>query len=609
MVSSIMSQRKPAILIVILLMTPLLVTPAAAFYFEFQGLVTDKLVYEVGEVVNMAADLIADFGTSGWCYVSFALTGNEGPLHFEEYNITPSPAIRTFNSSGSILPDDISPGVSGIQVFAHFFAEIFDTVQQSDGDTIELTVLRGHLSLTPLTELTVPVGSNATIVVRLASAHSSSIVSTNADVAVMVTDTNSSIVLNTTTTTDNEGLLYIDWIDSMGPVGLYNLTIWGPGSEDFMPFGDSFSLEVIPAQSNITVIDAPSSVYCQSPNASHYDTADVTVCHEDLLGGSIEGSIVTWTTQFGFGEFLDEGNGYYFSSIPIHANPGPLAINVSAVNPAYQDVIQSIPMLVIPNPTLVVMQSESWNVTQGAEVRLNFTLQEYLSWNEAIVVEFQDSLGEIMIQSLVNPDMASSVLFFAEANTTPGVHRISAILPDFRYNLTEHCYFDLIILGTMNIELSEVHALYGGKLAFNIAALDTIDSIISNISYLIYCDGNPSSIATSLGLVNSTEYQEVNLPPFIEPGNHTFTFVFSSPYYTTAQVILDIAVWMETNISIIISESTSTHSLFLSSDYTKNLAWSNHETTTYLVDRNHFCLLPHSSSDLSYQLSKIEFWD
>ena len=58
-----------------------------AFYFDFQYFETDKLVYEVGESVDMVASLIADFSPEGWCYVSFAAVTELGPAFADEYFI------------------------------------------------------------------------------------------------------------------------------------------------------------------------------------------------------------------------------------------------------------------------------------------------------------------------------------------------------------------------------------------------------------------------------------------------------------------------------------------------------------------------------------------
>lgn len=601
-----MSRRKPAILAALLLVVPLLVTPAAAFYFDFQGFVTDKLVYEVGETISMSADLIADFGAGGWCYVSFSVAGNEGPLHFEEYYISPSPSVRTFNSSNTILPADISPGVSGTQAFAQFFAEIFDTVSQSDGHTIELTIIRGHLSVIPMTELIIPAGSNATIIAKIASSHNNDIVNAGANVIVQITDTNSSTILNTTTTTDGEGLLYVDWIDTMGPIGTYNLSILGAGTDDFLPFFDTFALEVIPPESSLTIVDVPVQVYCQSPDATQWDIADIRVLHEDILGDEILGSTLSWTTSFGSGGFLEEGMGYYAASIPIHSDPGQQMINISASNPSYQTGIQSISLQVIPNPVQVIMQSESWNVTQGNSLTVNFTATEFVDWNQPIAIEFQDSLGEFSFQSACTPDIVTSIIFLAEENITPGRHTVSAIITDNHYNLSEMCTFDIIIIGTLEIDLLDISAIYGNSLSFSVAALDIMNSTVDLISYSIYCDGNPTPIA-SVGFTNSTIPQQVDLPLSIDPGNHTFTFRFSSTYYELTQLVMNITVWMETNISIIIVEANVRNDTLggIASYGSTNLIWSNHESTTNFVDWEYICMSSCRPADFSDQLPEI----
>ena len=93
---------------------------ATAFYFDFQSFETDKMVYEVGETIEMVAKLIADFSPEGWCYVSFATVTDLGPAFADEYFISASPNPRMLNSSYTILPEDTAPGENGTT--AHVFS-------------------------------------------------------------------------------------------------------------------------------------------------------------------------------------------------------------------------------------------------------------------------------------------------------------------------------------------------------------------------------------------------------------------------------------------------------------------------------------------------------
>ena len=109
-----MNRKATALVPISLLIITCLAIPVSAFYFDFQYFETDKLVYEVGETIDMVAKLIADFSNDGWCYVSFAVVTDLGPSFADEYFTPPSPAVRYLNSSYTILPEDTSPNIAGV---------------------------------------------------------------------------------------------------------------------------------------------------------------------------------------------------------------------------------------------------------------------------------------------------------------------------------------------------------------------------------------------------------------------------------------------------------------------------------------------------------------
>ena len=90
-----------------------LVTPVSALYLDFDYFETDKMVYEVGERIDMVAKLIADYDDGGWCYISFSVVTDLGPVYSDAYYISPTMDNRYFTSFYDIIPDDTSPG-SGI---------------------------------------------------------------------------------------------------------------------------------------------------------------------------------------------------------------------------------------------------------------------------------------------------------------------------------------------------------------------------------------------------------------------------------------------------------------------------------------------------------------
>ncbi len=260
-------------------------------------------------------------------------------------------------------------------------------------------------------------GSNSTIVLKLASAHNSDVTSNGTNASIVITNSSSASVYATNTTTDSEGLLHIEWNDTLGSIGTYNLSVCGAESEDFLDFSTSLSLNVVAAPSNLSVVDVPKTVYCQSPNGSHFESANVSIMHTDLHGVPIEGSTITWNTITSSGFLPEIENGLYQGQIPIQSDPGTLLVSIKATHSDFENATVSIPLQVLPNPTNITMDFESINVTQGMTVDLNFTISEYLDWNQPINVMFYDELGEIsrlrqhcILHSRIQHDTRSSHL-------------------------------------------------------------------------------------------------------------------------------------------------------------------------------------------------------
>ena len=228
---SYVKRKSTAFIPISLLLLACLVIPVSAFYFDFQYFETDKLVYEVGETIDMVAKLIADFSNDGWCYVSFAVVTDLGPSFADEYSIPPSPSVRYLNSSYTILPEHSSPNVTGVQSFVLFTVEIFDTVTQSAGDNIEITINRGHLATIPLSSLSVQYGLNTSLSLMIASIYNNNVGYPSESVNIHVENSNAQTMLDTDTTTTIEGKIDFNWSDSFGPPGLYNLTISGDGNK------------------------------------------------------------------------------------------------------------------------------------------------------------------------------------------------------------------------------------------------------------------------------------------------------------------------------------------------------------------------------------------
>jgi hypothetical protein len=367
----------------ILLITCLAI-PVSAFYFDFQYFETDKLVYEVGETIDMVAKLIADFSAEGWCYVSFAIVTDFGPSFADEYFISPSHLVRYLNSSYTILPEHTSPNVTGVQSFVLFTVEIFDTVSQSAGDNIEITINRGHLTTIPLSSLSVQYGSNNSLSLKITSIHNGNVGYPAGPVNIHVENSNFQTVFDSNTTTTPEGIIDFNWNDSFGPPGLYNLTISGDGTEDFLAFADSFQVTVLPAMSNLTIVSSPESVYCQSPDESYFEQAEIIVEHTDLDANPIDDSIIQWTTTFSSGILTNLGNGQYSSLIPFNTSPGSYQINLTATNPQFQVMNISTTVNILANSLQFSTIQQYWNVTRGNNATVEFLIESILDWNQSI---------------------------------------------------------------------------------------------------------------------------------------------------------------------------------------------------------------------------------
>ena len=127
-----MRLRTPFIILLPTLIALSLITPvAAAPYLDFQYFETDKTVYVVGEKIDMVSKLIADFDEGGWCYVSFTVVADSGPVFSDEKFISASSDMQFLTASYTILPDDVSPGLEIETAYVIFNLEIFDKYSQN----------------------------------------------------------------------------------------------------------------------------------------------------------------------------------------------------------------------------------------------------------------------------------------------------------------------------------------------------------------------------------------------------------------------------------------------------------------------------------------------
>ena len=334
-----------------------LVSPVSAFYFEFDYFETDKLTYEVGETIHMVAKVTADFSEDGWCYVSFAIVTDFGPVFDDDYFIPPSPDTRILTSSYIIRPEHTFPGVNGTSGFVIFNIEAFDGYSQGASETIGINITRGPLTAYALEPLSVPYGTDKSFDLGIVSAYNSNITLSNSPVSIDIYNSNSELVVHSNDTTDNNGVVTVNWNSSLGPPGDYNLTVSCNGTDAFHPLSESLTLTVQPPESSLIVISHSNSVHCQSHDGSHTDLADLLVKHLNHLLEPINDSTVRWSTEFANGNMTSLGNGTYSSTIAFAANPGLYWVNVTATNPSYQVALTSVLITAIQRDVIVNVES------------------------------------------------------------------------------------------------------------------------------------------------------------------------------------------------------------------------------------------------------------
>ena len=546
-------KRKAVALVpIFLLLFTCFISPVSAFYFDFQYFETDKIVYEVGETINMVAKLIADFSEDGWCYVSFAVVTDLGPAFADEYFIPPSPEIRYLNSSYTIHPDHTNPTVSGVQAFVLFNVEIFDTVSQGAGENIEITIVRGHLDTVPQTSLVVQSGIDTILTFKVESVHNSGIVYSNDAVAVIVEDADSQTVLDANLSTTMDGLVSLNWNDSLGPPGLYNLTLLSDGNSDFLPFSDSYQINVLPALSNLSILSAPVSIHCQSPDGNHVEQADILVDHRDLNLNPVMDSTVTWETSFENGTMINLGTGQYSASIPFQTTPGNQLLNITATNPLFQTVQEFTTIAVLPNSLQFSPVQSSWNATRGQDVRIDFEIHSELDWNQSVPVQFLDNTSEFSIESDIHPGTSDYLVIPVLSNYSTGLHTVNVSTSSEYYSFQNPSQFTLGVIGTLDLNNTIDSALYGETLNFTITILDDNNKTVDVVDILVYCDNDTVPFAF-INNANTSISQYVSLPLWISPSFHNISFRVECSYYVQANLTMTVQVWMGTDIIITIT--------------------------------------------------------
>jgi hypothetical protein len=535
---------------------------ATAFYFDFQYFETDKLVYEVGETVDMVARLIADFSPEGWCFISFAAVTDLGPAFADEYFIPASPNPRMLNSSYTIVPDDTSPGENGTTAYILFNVEIYDTVSQGDGDNIEITITRGHLTVNPVTPLIVQSDDNTSLVAKVASVHNDSIIYPNQPINVQLDNPSAETILDFNTTTNPDGTFSFDWNSSMGLPGTYDLLVSGSGNEDFLDFSKQLSLSVVPTASNLTIIDAPSSIRCQSPDGANFEDVNISIRHEAADFSGITDSIISWDAGFASGTMTHTSDGYYSTTIPFQVPPGTYPINITSSNPRYQTDSQLLTIETNPNVLYFNPVQTNISVIQGNSTLIEFTIDEEVDWDLEIALEFADSLGEMTLYKDVIPETPTVLSLTAWYNLTIGPHNITLELLSQYYVVSGLDRFQFNVYGELIASAVAESAFYSESIQLNLSVYDINSVSVDPISINVFYDTELIPFAT-LTQISPTQSVTIPLPLRIQVGQHLFRYEISAPYFATSILQENVTVLMRTNITIIIEPNALDSTCYL----------------------------------------------
>lgn len=544
-----MKSKTLAAIIVSFYITLCCVSPVSAFYFEFNYFETDKLVYEIGETINMVAQLTADFSESGWCYVSFAVVTDQGPSFSDSYYIPPSSDVRLLNSSYTILPEDTSPGVNGSQAFIIFNVEIFDSYSQGDGDTIIVNITRGSLDVTPLTPLSIEFDTNTTLDFRVVSAHNQSIVYENSPVNVTLFNSTSHQIHQTSTTTSPDGKVELNWTDSTGPPGDYTIKISGNGTNDFLPFSKSFPLSVTRAESNLTVVSAPISVHCQTSDGSQIESATVLVEQTTMEGQAIADSILQWETSFSTGSMSNLGNGFYSALIPFNTGPGTYHVNLTATNSLYRNEYESISIDAIPYTVELYSPNATFIAYRGSNVSISLSINSSLLQSQPIPIELVDQIAEIGTIVSVAANTQATVILYIDNSTTTGLHTVSVELRNESYINQASLELEILVHSSIEADVGLDSIFYGETTEIILNVTDENGQEVEFIDIMVYVDDDVSAFTISTGINTSLPIQ-ISFPAWISPGSHILRFSITSTWCNEFNISKPVIVWMRTSITV-----------------------------------------------------------
>ncbi len=374
-------------------MTFCFVVPVSALYLDFEYFETDQMTYEVGETINMVTKMTANYDEGGWCYASFAVVTDQGPVFDDSYYVDSSPDVRYLTSSYTVMPQDTSPFPDPIVAYVIFNVEIFDKYSQGVSENVEVNITRGIIQVRPLSSLSIEANSNASISLSMASRYNESVPYANQAVSVEIYDFSSSLVFENVTNTDMYGHILLEWDSLPFPLGTYSIQVGGNDTSSFHSFSDSLIMTVEPENSSINIVAATEDMYCQTPSGMGFESANIVIEHVDKNENPIEGSIISWETDFANGTFNSQGNGIYNTNISFVTSPGTYIVNISAFNSQYQNATNYVSIDVFPRNLLITITNQQVLTTSDVEIAVALKDWQSVEQIESLPVEMSLVLG------------------------------------------------------------------------------------------------------------------------------------------------------------------------------------------------------------------------
>ena len=543
-----MKQEKLGLMIFSALLILIMVTAVSAYSLEFYYFETDKLVYEVGEPIDMVAKIKADFSEDGWCYVSFTIITDIGLVYTDAYFIPPSPEIRYLPSSYILYPNETAPGLIGTQACAIFQIEIYDGISQTEGDTVYFNITRGQVEVLPETPLHIEYGTNSSLSFKITSIYNENITYCSQNVSIEILDINGTSIFQKNTISDSEGRINLLWNSSIAPPDEYNLSISSNGTESFLPFSQSFQLFVDPAASSLNILSCPKSIFCQSSDATHNDSVDLIVEHLQTNQSPILLSNVTWETNFSQGEMTELGNGQYWSIIEFPVKPGLYSINLTATNPLFQTVQYQLSIQVLPrNVTFKIEMLEV--MIAGSYLSTKITVSDSISGsgikNLGLLVNV--SIGEINLDVSWKITNDSGDVFYniSIPDTIWGFGLMSISTNESIHYLAREYTFPLNITFIPNISIeSDLIGILGYDTRINMTVYNPKGNTVAGVSYN-FCNPAGENLLNGTSDFDGKIRFTFNIPEYAEFGLQKYEIYIHSDLLlcinSTSQV-LEIAV-------------------------------------------------------------------